>query len=216
MDIWKRTFFHWTVECGSAETVKNVLTVLNRQTALKLTAMQDYSEKTAADLADSDLKRDYLYQAGSYINFYILEKQPTVLIFYTAKNRQRYESPDGHIADAEVEKDCVENYFKDRNIPYTVKKDPTATDIFSSISDAQADRDLSGLMVFIMSHGKAGIVQVEPDDKLKEPYVLISDVMAQMCHETLVGKPKVSFLFYLYRRQICSRAYDLYFGVLFL
>ena len=94
---------------------------------------------------------------------------------------------DGRKPDAEAEKDCLEKFFKERNIQPKVFKDPTAQQLFSGIQAAQTDSRLSGLVVFIMSHGEKGIVSVEgsPD------YVQLQDVITDMNRGPAVSKPKV-------------------------
>lgn len=89
--------------------------------------------------------------------------------------------------EAEEEVNCLEEYFKLRHFPCTVTKDPTSDDIFSVISAAQDEADISCLMVFVLSHEKKGLVQVEgtPCD------LPVSDIITHMCIR-MECKPKVS------------------------
>ena len=59
----------------------------------------------------------------------------------------------------------------------------------STITAAQTE-DLSGMIVFVMSHGEKGLVSVEGDPG----YLFIQDIITQMCcsPEYTAGKPKVS------------------------
>ena len=120
--------------------------------------------------------------------FYPLPTPPRVLIFYSTKDRlSPEETVDGHKPDAEAEKDCLEKFFDERNIQPKVFKDPTAQQLFSAIEAAQTDSGLSGLVVFIMSHGEKGIVSV----KGRPDYVPLQDVIIHMNRGPAVNKPKV-------------------------
>lgn len=193
VDTWKRTFFHWAAKCGSPDHIRNLLNALPIQTAVRLSLLRDQNGKTVRDLSEKDMVRDYLDQAGSFpVEFYFLESQPQVLIFYNTVNRQPFESEDGHVADAEEERRCVEEFCRDRNIPCKATKDPTVHDIFCGIKSAQKETAVSGLMVFIMGHGREGIVQVRRDDKSGIEHASIKHILTSMTCEELKGKPKVS------------------------
>ena len=180
-----QTFLHFVAKYSTAGMAKSVIAILPSGMANRLSVIRDKGSKLARDLSEPGLKRDYIDQAGSYhVDFYHLEAPPKVLIFYSTKNRQAPESEDGEQTDAETEKDCVENYFIERNFPCKVIKDPTATEVFSTITDSQTE-DFSGLLVFVMSHGEKGLVSVEGDPG----YLLVQDLITHMCQSP---KPKVS------------------------
>lgn len=188
-----RTFLHHAAIGGTDEVVHEIFVELPREMALDLSRVKDKAGRKAIDSEDmalsnglineaqSGCKKDYIGQAGSvFYKPYQLLKPPHVLIFYSTENRQ---SPE---ADAEAEKDCVESYFKKRRFPVRVVKDPTEDQIFSTILEAVGEGNLSGLVVFVMSHGKKGSVAVKGNPK----FLAVREIMKQMCAGT-DGKPKV-------------------------
>lgn len=172
------TILHLTAKLGTTKAIDNILRALPRQITPRLSRKKDFEGKMARDWVEDSLKGDILDQVGSYpLNFYHLNTPPQVLIFYATKNRQSSEAEGGPAVSAEAEKDCVENFVIERGLPYSVRKDPTADDMFSEISKAQADESLSGLVVFVMCHGEKGLVSVEgrPD------YLMVEELITQMC-----------------------------------
>lgn len=168
--------------------MKSVVCLLPRQTALKLSLVQDKKEKTARDVADYGLKRDWLDQVGLYPEeLYPLQTPPRVVILYSTKGRLSEEPGNAEKTDAETEKDCVLSYFAERNFYCTIKKNPTAKEVFSSITACCADDSLSGLIVFVMSHGEKGMVSVEGSPNV----MMVQDIITHMCINT-DGKPKVN------------------------
>lgn len=162
----------------SVEMIKKIISVFPRRMALKLSLIEDENQSTACDLARFGLKRDILHQMGSFsLDFYHLETAPNVWVFCDTKTRQSY---------AVKEKECVEDFFRKRSFPCNVQENPTSADIFYAISKA-AEAELSALIVFIMCHGRNGIVQVDEGG-----YVVVQDIITHMCDQTaLTGKPKV-------------------------
>ena len=166
--------------------MKDIMSHTPRLLSRKLTLIRDSDNNTAADLADEfTLKKDYIDQAG-YCNtkFYHLEAPPKVLIFYSTK--ERLGGPDG--SDAETEKNSVENFFAERNFPILTVRDPTSEQLFSNISSAREDAGLSGLIVFIMSHGTRGLIQLSTEGK--ESVLRVDDIISHM-NSFDRGKPKV-------------------------
>lgn len=189
VDSYGKTFLHHAAQ-EPITKVEKVVKALPRQVAGQLLPMRDNSGSTARDMAKTDLHCDYIDQIGSYpVDFYPLHSPPKVLIFYSTKNRQSLELLDGHRADSLEEKDCLQEYFIQRSIPFQIKKDPTSQEVFSAISSAQDDRTSSGLMVFIMCHGKEGVVEVAGPDE--HNHLLLRDVTTHMCRQ-MQGKPKVN------------------------
>lgn len=190
MDYQGSTLLHWAAKSGSEAVVKDIITLLPRRLVEKLASMKDEEGKEPVQRTEAySLKRDYIHQAGSYPpQFYHLETAPKVLIFYTTKNRQPVDYPDGSKQDAEMEKDYVESYFRQMNFRYDVKKDPTAHEIYSIISTALADQSLPGLIVFVMTHGQNGLVSVNEGGG--ETFMMVEDIITHMCRMD-GGKPKV-------------------------
>lgn len=175
------TYLHLAARSASAVTMKGILAILPKLTTVYISRMPNTKGRMAHDVAKSERIRRYLETGGSYpAEFYPLQTPPQILIFYSTKNRQSSES------GAEEEKDCVEQYFVENNFPCTVKKNPTEADIFSGISAAQDDSSLSGLVVFVMTHGQKGLVSVEGDPD----FLMIQDIITHMCRKT-ANKPKV-------------------------
>lgn len=83
---------------------------------------------------------------------------------------------------------CIKEYFDFRQFPCTVTKDPTSDEIFNVISEAQAKANISCLIVFVMSHGEKGLVEVNGTPG----YVPVQDIITQMCRG-IEDKPKVSW-----------------------
>ena len=111
--------------------------------------------------------------------YYPLLTPPAFIIFYSSMNRPGSTS----------EKDCFENAMKDcMQIAPTIKENPTQQEIVSTIRNtimSAGGRESSGLIVVVMSHGEAGSVEAA-DGKM-----LTQEVITQMCHPFLHGKPKV-------------------------
>lgn len=174
-----QTFLHYAALYGSPETMQYIIENLSIQTAKKLSEIVDEDSKTARDLSSSGLTRDWLDQAGKYPgSFYHLMSPPRVLIFYNTIDRER----------AEEEKNCVENFFQERKFPYSVKKDPTEAEIFRCISEVKEDHSISGLMVFIMSHGGKGKIYVKGGN------MSVQDIVTHMYSKRTDGKPKVQVI----------------------
>jgi hypothetical protein len=196
-DFGGRTFLHyvsyehyWQKQWGGSirnmsDVMKDLASFLPRRMMKDLSDIRDCDGKTARDLSIRfSLTRDYLDQAGSYqVDIYPLKTAPHVLVFYSTTGRQFGDS-DPH--GAEKEKECVENFFTERNFPCSVEKNPTADRMFSSISKAQKDSSLTGLIVFVMSHGQNGMVAVEGCPS----HIKVDDIINSMCQAT-AGKPKV-------------------------
>ena len=167
--------------------MESLLAEIPIQMALKLIEVKDRNRKTAAALASPGLKQDLLNKYYQAARFYHLETPPQVLVFYTTKGRLSEETVDGHKPDAEAEKDCIERFFIEKNIPCEVFKDPTAQQILSGITAAQTDSSLSALVVFIMSHGEKGVIFVEGCPN----FITLQEVISHMNRGAANGKPKV-------------------------
>lgn len=186
-DYTGQTFLHLAASSASPASIIAILSALPRQTALDLSKAVDNKGRTARELAQSDKAREYLDQAGKYpVEGYHLPTAPQVLVYYSTRNRQTLEF------SAEMEKHCVEKFCAAKNLPCSVKRDQTADQILADISEVQADDNLSGLVVFIMSHGMNGLVSVEGSVEGAGPdFLPVYDIVTQMCCNTS-GKPKVS------------------------
>jgi hypothetical protein len=207
IDEFKRTFLHLAAEQGSSETAKQIMAVLPRSLALRLSLYEDYLGRTPCDVetacaamrgqpySDDDiLRKDYVDQAGSFSQeFYPLVSLPKVIIFYSTTNRLSGPSTDGKETDAAAEKDCVEKYFTHRAFPTIVIKDPTKNDIYSIISDVADNMQETCLLVFIMTHGMKGLVIVKGNVEGQCDYLTIEEIMKHMCRKTK-GIPKVSYV----------------------
>lgn len=182
-DKKKRTFLHWAVcEHNWPEITKNIITTLPKRIIQELSVVRDVYKKTVNECATDPVIRGYLEEVG-VTDTYHLQIKPKVLIFYSTKNRQT----SARVNDAWEEKECVRKYFSERGFPCTEKRNPTAEEIFEEISAATEDESsLSGLIVFMMSHGGKGLVAVEGDTGP----LSIHEVIAHLCLRT-VYKPKV-------------------------
>lgn len=189
VDNSKKTFLHYALEKnGTPELVKRIISLTSVEMLSQILKVPDWSFKTALDSIPNPSTRKYLKEVclAHSQSQYHLESPPTVLIFYSTKNRQtRFGETSAD--DAEAERECVERFFLDRRFPCRVKKDPTSEDIINGIREAQDDQNLSGLIVFCMSHGEKGLLLVEGNPN----YILVQDIMTQMCCHT-EHKPKVS------------------------
>ena len=105
---------------------------------------------------------------------YPLAHPPRCLIFYSNKDRPGCEEEKGHIED----------YFSRRSLPKEVITNPNKREFFSKVLQCSTRKNLSGLIVFVLSHGVQG--SVEMDDGLLE----IREIITQMSRGT-DGKPKV-------------------------
>lgn len=188
LDNNRQTFLHHAALYGSAEFMRDIIAALPRELALDLSRVRDMEEKRARDRTGVGLLRDYLDQAGTFpTDFYHLLKPPTVLVFYMTKERQTSDSD----TDAEAEKACIEDFCTENGFPCTVKADLTAEDIFSGIEEALDDASLSCLMVFVMSHGSKGLIQVSTDETSTTDLITIKDITFHMSLRYR-EKPKVS------------------------
>lgn len=188
------TFLHIaTQNASSADIVRHSISSLSRLAARKLAELvNDKYEGTS--LESHGLERDWLDQAGSFpLDFYPLPKPPRVLIFYTTADREMGDKNNG----ANAEKKCVERYFEERNIHYESIEDPTTEVIFSTISAAQAHSDLSGLIVFLMTHGEKGTVRLGKNAEI----VSVQHIITHMCCR-MNDKPKVCLTFTSFREFI--------------
>lgn len=192
-------FLHWTVKVSSVEIMKNVVDTLPRELGAKLKSLVNKYGKTASCVDDfalkwglvssteSELKTDYLLQIETYkpTEFYFLLTKPKVLIFYSTEERMSSPTSDGRKTDAATEKNHIEKYLKDRQIPYVVVADPTEDEMLKSITKCVHDGHTSSLVVFVMSHGEKGVVKVKG-----QKYLPVRDIITHMCVGT-EGKPKV-------------------------
>lgn len=182
-----RTFLHTAAFSGTAAVIHSVFTVLPKSISIKLTKVKDNNGQTACDISRVDENRDWLHHAGSYQQgIYDLITPPRILLFYSTKGRQT-ETMGLMTDDAEAERKCVEAYFQEREMPCIVTKDPTADQLMSTISAAQADETASGLVVFLMAHGEYGLVNVEGDPG----FIYLQDIITHM-GKGMNGKPKVN------------------------
>lgn len=178
-----QTFFHHAAAHGSVNMVQQINTKLSKESAKLLRRTQDKNDKRAEALTDG-LKSDYVNQVGAGVQeFYLLETAPKVLIFYSTKDRQDPEKKFG----AEEEKTCLENYFTKKKFICVIKKDPRIEEMLSAIAEVRDDSNLSGLIVFIMSHGGKGYIEIEGG----RGYITVQEIMNHMCENT-AGKPKVN------------------------
>lgn len=195
-----KTILHIAMNAGSDKILKYINQALTRPLSRKLAMVEDNEGKTAvttddhssmwhADLdmdLNPDLKRDHAHQAGAYSqDFYYLNAPPQVVIIYGSKNRQSTDAQGLRQNDAEMEKYCIEAFFKGREFPCRTVKNPTAEDVFSSISAVVKD-GVSGLIVFLMNHGEKGLISVEGSPG----YMTISEIITHMSSGTSL-KPKV-------------------------
>lgn len=183
VDAKGRTFLHYAARQKLSELTK-VLPIIPKLILPKLLLVQDKDGKTARDVSKC-LAATRCLDRAMLLEPYILKTAPKVLIFYSTKNRTESEMGDGKTY-AEKERDCVKEYFASKNFPMVVKKDPTAAEIFSTISNAQDDENLSGLVVFVMCHGEKGLMTVEGEPD----YLLMQELISHMCRQ-VDGKPKV-------------------------
>ena len=191
VDNKRQSFLHTVVQRLSVETVRDIISSLPRTLALKLSLVEDNYGRIVRDVAAYGPAKDHVVQAGEFhTEFYQLETPPQVLIFYMTEKRLAVESCNGHNPDAEAERDCVEKYFLEKNFPCLVKKNPTADEVFNTIlnSVTQAGSNLSGMIVFYMSHGSKGVLQVSVKSDRKE--ITVSEITHFMT-DKLPDKPKV-------------------------
>lgn len=172
--------------------MKEIIDGMPTETALFTVRIQDKSGQTPYDVlrvraptdpaAELDQIGDLLNHAGLYnCEFYHLKQPPKILVFYSSVNRP----------DADGEKDCIVKHFSGKNVSCTVEKDPSEERIFSVLESAQSDADLSGLMVFIMTHGSEGYLQISGSTAGSQQLLSISKIISCMV-EHHSDKPKVS------------------------
>jgi hypothetical protein len=203
VDKLSKTFLHVAAEQGSSEMMMDIVAVLPRTLAQQLCLCKDYSGRTPNDAStpydeekkqpfspDHVLSKDHIEQAGSSpVETYLLLSLPKVLIFYNKIGRELQHTTEGEKTDAEKEKDCVEKYFAEKNVPTLVIEDATKADVLSIIGDVRDSMKETCLLVFIMAHGQKGQVIVSGENN--EPdYLSVEKIMNHMCKNT-EGKPKV-------------------------
>lgn len=187
VDRYGEVFLHaalshdgWTMNA-----VKKICSILPRDLALELAVIQDQENKTAFDYFEDPKMREYIMHI--YVgDSYPLRTPPTVLIFYSTTDRQTQYGKEV-VDDAEAERVCVEKFFTNAEFPCRVKKDPTADELLNEIAQTQYAENLSGLIVFCMSHGERGLIGV----KGNPGHILIKDIMIEMCRWSK-GLPKVN------------------------
>lgn len=175
----EQSFLHYAILNGSVKAIAGILSSkvwdsspAKRDLGRELSQIGDINGKRARDLcrhhSESELVGDLLDHLGSYpMDCYILKTRPEVLIFYCTEDRFGY---------AEEEKNWVKNYFEVRDYLCTVKRNPTGVDIEDAITHALNQIDLSGLIVFVMSHGLKGLVQVKGTPR----YIPIQTIVQHM------------------------------------
>lgn len=181
-DHLKQTFLHLTAKHASVETVQKIIDAIPRSLADWLLTMKDESDLTASSyifLHGGTEQQCLELGSSSPLKFYHLSTPPTVLIFYSTVDR----------AEAEDEKACVVSYYKELGRICGIRKDPTQDEIFSAITAAKTE-NVSGLIVYLMGHGKEGLVEVKGLEADGCDVIEINEVMRHMSGG-MDGKPNV-------------------------
>lgn len=179
------TVLHKAAQLGTLEQVRQI-TTFQRKLIKKLSESVDNQGRVARDLATEPLKADYIDQIGAMVvEFYHLEMQPKILVFYSTRDRETHFASSEE-TDAEEEKNCIIKHFEQRGLDCIVKQDPTQDVILTTIEEAKQGDDVSGLVVFCMSHGLKGAIQVEGTDN----FMYVNDIIHHMQLD-FVEKPKV-------------------------
>ena len=105
--------------------------------------------------------------------FYKLDSPPTCKIFYSTKDR----------LDAEKELESITDAMKHIGSHLAVERNPSRELLLETIGSTKPEE--SALIVFVMAHGKAGMVQ------FNSGYVEVQEMLAKMDTPNLRGKPKV-------------------------
>ena len=165
---------HFAKRHEKTDALKEVILVIPKEIARVLASMKNKEAHTIQRWSKVDLN-DFIDCHCVSEESYPLARPPRCLIFYSTKNRKE---------ESEEEKDHIVSYFSERSLPFEVIKNPITREIFAKVSRSTSQKNLSGLIVFVLSHGVKGSVQVE--DGLLE----IREIINQMCSGTY-GKPKV-------------------------
>lgn len=187
-----QTFLHLLAETNDWRNLQ-CINKLPRDMIISLCHKKDHNNQTAADLTTDTFSRVQLkHAAADSINFYHLLTPPQVLIFYCPDNNGVFLGPKlPQKADQRSENitNTLEKYFTSKNYPCSVFRNPTATEIFSSISAATDGSNIAGLMVFLLSQPFDGVLRV----KGIPSFVSVDDLITQMSPPSTRDVPKVSF-----------------------
>lgn len=175
----KQTFLHLSAEHGSVETVQKIIDAIPRSLADWLLKMKDESDMVASSYTGGTKQECLELGNSSPLKFYHLSAPPEVLIFYSTMRR------DG----AEDEQACIVSYYEERGIICGIRRDPTQDEIFSAITEAKTE-NVSGLIVYLMGHGKEGFVEIKGLEAVGCDLIEINEVMRHMSGG-MDGKPKV-------------------------
>lgn len=119
--------------------------------------------------------RLYLCWLENFPDFYLLEKEPTMLISYTLKEREV-------VGDREVE--SIKNAVKGMPIDVHEEKDLSRIGLLKRIEELSRF-DPSAFILVVMAHGYSGCVQMDDD------IIPIKDILECM-RKHLQNKPKVT------------------------
>ena len=137
---------------------------------------EDSNNKTPYQLTSSTALKNNLDPVTSI--FYFLPSQPEVLVIYSTDER--------HGAELECHQLCQALWKLQVNM--TIKKNLTGAGIMEEIRKIQSKKEISAMIVIIMSHGRRGAIETT------EGALGINQILLTMNSQRLEGKPKVVYL----------------------
>lgn len=158
------------------EAIQKYLHLLDDQSRKSVLSFKNRLGKTAVDITNGSEIESLLQWSKKQDGFYYLSNPPTVLLMYSTIAREGFE----------VE---VEAFVRAMKIGLDIRptniKDPTASKVLEEIRRAQAQPNISALIVVYMSHGSGGYVETA------DRPLAIQAILFAMCSPRLTAKPKV-------------------------
>ena len=175
------TFLHLTSKLDHYESTRRFLSKLSENDRIKALSCRNNNGKTPHGVAKSQRLKSMLSWAKKQKGYYYLPTAPEVLIMYSTIDRE----------EAEEESNPLEQVLSGFRLQPTVKRDLTADEMLSEIRNTIVNKDISGLIVVVMGHGVKGAICA------KDKNLRYQDILSQMCHPDLEGKPKVGVPFFI-------------------
>lgn len=174
-------------ERGETERLINLLDAMEPGERELWLRMTNCLNQTPRDVAGNYETRKLLRWSANQEGVYHMANQPHVLIMYSTIDRDR----------AENEPECLRaaflKYLDGDHV--SMDADVSKKGMLRKIEDL-VQKEPSGLIVAVISHGKDGFIQVG-EDKDSADKVSIQEILNQMSgtkdKELLPGKPKVCF-----------------------
>lgn len=167
---------HMMVQHQDVELIEQALKPLLEIDFTPLLQTRNSDQKTPIDLCLTGNEKNRLEEllTGYEKSIYLIKTPPQAIIFTNTTGR---EGSEGELEDLLTALHKFE-------LKVSFHKDVTSEELLKTIDLVQQE-ETSALMVFIMSHGRSGCIQ------MKDRQMKVEEVLASMCSPLLDTKPKV-------------------------